>query len=117
VVTSVEGEPHDTLYTKLRAAVKPSYIGADAPAGTLTVRWFVGDPDDPSRFTFHYSDASGFDCGWHHHEQDHVDGLGHFQKRSAETDEYEYTAFQFGSTEPARITWEILDELTTVLHA
>lgn len=115
-ITTVEGEPHGTLHTKLRAEVDPSSIGADAPGGTLTVRWFVGEPDDPPRFTFQYSDESGFDCGWQHHEQGHVDGLGQFQKHDSDAEAYEDTAFQFGSSEPARVTWEILDELKAVLH-
>ncbi len=114
LITSVEGLPHDTLYKELRADVDPSIIGTETPSGTLTVRWFVGDPTDPTRFTFHYSDESGFDCGWHHHEQDHVDGLGHYQKR--EGGNYLYEAFQFGSKEPARVVWEVLEELQTIVE-
>ncbi|WIV68839.1 hypothetical protein [Natrialbaceae archaeon AArc-T1-2] len=115
-ITGVEGLPHDTLHKELRATVDPAFIGADTPKGTLTVRWIVGDPADPPRFIFHFSDESGFDCGWHHHEQDHVDGWGHFQEREHEQDEYTYRAFQFGSTEPSRVVWEVLDELQTVLQ-
>lgn len=99
----------------MRADVEPSHIGATAPSGTLTVRWFAGEPTDEIRFTFHYSDESGFDCGWHHHEQNHVDGLGHYQKRESEEQEYTYEPFQFGSKEPSRVVWEVLDELQTVL--
>lgn len=116
VITSVEGLPHDTLHTELRGDVEPSHIGADAPTGTLTVRWFVGDSDDRPRFTFHYSDESGFDCGWHHHEQDHVDGWGHYQERDSEGNEYTYEVFQFSSEEPSRIIWEVLDNLQIILH-
>lgn len=115
-ITAIEGEPNDTLHTKLRAEVEPAYVGAESPNGTLTVRWFVGESDDPPRFTFHYSDESGFDCGWHHHEQDHVDEWGHFQERDSPGKAYDYDGFQFGSHEPARITWAVLDELKTVLH-
>lgn len=114
-ITNVEGLPHDSLYTQLRADVEPLRIGIDTPDGTLTVRWFVGEPDDPPRFTFHYSDDSGFDCGWHHHEQAHVDGWGHFQERQSDGDEYEYEAFRFGSKEPSRVVWEVLDDLQSVL--
>lgn len=115
-ITSVEGRPHDTLHNELRAAVEPSYIGADAPGGTLTVRWFVGDPGDPPRFAVHYADESGFDCGWHHHEQDHVDGWGHYQERATQEDPYTYGQFRFASEEPARVVWEVLDELHTMLQ-
>jgi len=113
LITSVEGLPHDTLHKELRADVDPSSIGVDAPRGTLTVRWFVSDPTDPVRFTFHYSDESSFDCGWHHHEQDHVSGLGHYQQRTSGN--YTYEEFQFGSKEPSRVVWEILDELQTIV--
>ena len=115
VITNVEGLPHDTLHREVRAEVEPSYIGADAPGGTLSVRWFVGGPDDRPRFVFHYADESGFDCGWHHHERDHVDGWGHYQEREFDGEEYAYEAFQFGSTEPSRVVWEVLEELQTVL--
>ena len=115
LITSVEGLPHDTLYKELRADVDPSFIGTETPSGTLTVRWFVGGPTDPVRFTFHYSDESGFDCGWHHHEQDHVDGWGHYQQR--ESKDYTYEPFQFGSKEPARVVWEVLAELQTIVES
>jgi len=113
MVTTVEGFPHDTLHTELRADIEPSSIGVNAPRGTLTVRWFVSDPTVPVRFTFHYSDENGFDCGWHHHEQDHVAELGHYQQRTAEG--YTYEEFHFGSKEPSRVVWEVLEELQTVL--
>ncbi len=116
VITSVEGLPHDTLHTELRAEIEPSHIGADTPSGTLTVRWFVTEPNARPEFIFHYSDESGFDCGWHHHEQDHVMGWGHYQERESETDDYSYQRFQFGSQEPSRVVWEILDELQPLLQ-
>ena len=116
LITRVEGVPHDTLHKELRAIVDPSAIGTETRSGTLTVRWFVGETDDPVRFTFHYSDESGFDCGWHHHEQEHVDGLGHYQQRQRASEEYVYEGFQFGSTEPARVVWEVLEELQTVVE-
>jgi len=113
MITTVDGLPHDTLHKELRADVAPSAIGVDSPRGTLTIRWFVSDPTEPVRFTFHYSDESGFDCGWHHHEQDHVAGLGHYQQQTSEN--YTYEEFNFGSKEPSRVVWEILEELQTVM--
>ena len=115
-ITNVEGIPHDTLHKELRADVEPLYLGTDAPSGTLTVRWFVGNPSDPPRFVFHYADESGFDCGWHHHEQDHVEKWGHYQERASDDDPYSYEPYQFGSKEPARVVWEVLDELQTRLN-
>lgn len=115
-ITSIEGLPHDTLHKELRANVEPAYIGAKAPRGTVSVRWFVGDPSDRPRFSFHYADETGFDCGWHHHEQDHVDGWGHYQERASDSEPYTYAEFQFGSEEPARVVWEVLDELQRILH-
>ena len=115
-IVDVEGYPHGTLHTELRATVEPASIGAEAPDGTLTVRWIVGEPADPPRFTIHFADESGFDCGWHHHEQDHVDGWGHFQEREPGEDQYAYEPFRFGSTEPSRVVWEVLEDLQTLLH-
>ena len=112
-ISNVEG---DTLHTEIRGDVDPVYFGADAPDGTLTVRWFVGEPGDPLRFTFHYADESGFDCGWHHHEQDHVDDWGHYQERASEGEPYTYEVFRFGSGEPARVVWEVLDELQGIFR-
>jgi len=115
-IKTVQGHPHDTLFTEIRADVDPSLVGMDAPSGTLTVRWFVGEPDDPRRFAFHYADETGFDCGWHHHEQDHIDGWGHYQERESEADEYSYDPFQFESEEPSRIVWEIVAELEDIFE-
>ena len=116
VITSVEGLPHDALHTELRASVDPSSIGLDVLDGTVTVRWFTGDRKSRPRFTFHYSDQSGFDCGWHHHEQEHLDEWGHYQEQTSEDADYSYKRFDFGSTEPARVVWEVLEELQTVLE-
>ncbi|MFC3959053.1 hypothetical protein [Halovivax cerinus] len=114
-ITSVDGHPHDALYTQLRAAIDPLLVGSDAPPGTLTVAWFVRPAGAPPHFRFHYADDTGFDCGWHHHEQTHVDGLGHYQERASDGDSYAYEPFAFNSVEPARVTWEILDEVTAIL--
>lgn len=115
-VTNVEGLPHDTLYKKVRADIDPLAISADAPAGTVTVRWYVGEPNEPPRFTFHYADESGFDCGWHHHEQDHVDGWGHYQEQAPDESEYTYEPFEFESTEPSRVVWIVLDAVQSTLR-
>ena len=69
------------------------------------------------RFTFHYSDKSGSDCGWHHHEQDHIDGWSHNQQRQQDSEGYVYEEFQFGSKEPARVVWEVLEELQTIVQS
>lgn len=116
IISTVEGLPHDTLHTELRANVEPSNIGSEAPSGTLTVRWFVSEPNSRPRFVFHFADESGFDCGWHHHEQDHVDGWGHYQERDSEAESYTYETFEYQSEEPSRIVWEILDELQSILQ-
>lgn len=115
-ITTVEGIPREPLHKELRAEVNPLLIGSDAPEGTLTVRWFTGDPDDPTRFKFHYADDSGFDCGWHHHEQNHVDGFGHYQERASQSSDYTYNEFEFNSTEPSRVVWEVLDNLQETLE-
>ncbi len=117
LIARVEGLPHDTLHKELRAEINPSAIGTATPSGTLTIRWFVDSPSNPVRFTFHYLDESGFDCGWHHHEQDHVNRWGHYQERQQDSEEYVYEEFQFGSKEPARVVWEVLEELQTIVQS
>ena len=116
MITHIEGLPNDTLYSELRAAVEPVRVGVEAPSGTLTVRWFVPTADGAPRFVFHFADATGFDCGWHYHEQDHVTGLGHYQERITANEPYEYEPYSFESTEPARIVWIICDELVSLFN-
>ena len=113
-VTDNTGHPHNSLYTELRATVRPTYVGSSEADGTLTVRWFVSNDSCPPQFTFHYADKVGFEFGWHHHPQEHVDGWGHTQSRTSES-EYTYEKFEFDSLEPVRVAWTVCTELEQLL--
>ena len=68
-------------FTRVRADLEPRVLGGTSDAGSLTVRWYAGETAEaPPEFVFHYSDESGFDCGWHHEPNPHVDGWGHYGK-------------------------------------
>jgi hypothetical protein len=61
-------------------------------------------------FRFHYSHAER-DFGWHHHEQEHIEGCGHFRERTG-TAEYSYESYTFTSKNPARLVWETMSRLS-----
>ncbi|CCQ32664.1 hypothetical protein HTIA_0519 [Halorhabdus tiamatea SARL4B] len=67
-------------------------------------------PDDPG-YVFHYSDDTGFDCGWHREPNPHVDGKLHYQERSS-AESYQYESVSFSAETPPRILWTVLDRLT-----
>ena len=115
-IEDVRGRPLDDLFTELRATVDSLGVGVAAPTGTLTVRWYAGRDGERPRFVFHYAGETGFDCGWHHHEQAHVDGWGHYQERASEAAAYRYESYEFGSVEPSRVVWEVLEALAKVLE-
>jgi hypothetical protein len=110
-VEQARGHP-SSLFTQVRMDVVPERLGRSSSSGVLTVRWYAGDTRDARpEFSFHYSEESGFDCGWHHEPNPHVDGWGHYQTRQSTADEYQYTAVSFGSKQPVRVFWEILERL------
>lgn len=102
-------------FSQVVATVSADRVAADGEAPTLTVRWFAGSsPEARPEFSFHYSDDSR-DFGWHHEPNPHVDGWGHFQERTAGAN-YSYDAYEFASTNPTRVVWEVLDVLTAKLQ-
>ena len=106
IVTDVRGFP-DGVFTELRATLAPERLGTERENATVTVRWFAGEtPDDDPQFEFHYSDEQT-DFGWHYHKQGHVDGQGHFQKRTGD-DCYTYEPHVFHGQNPAQLTWEVM---------
>lgn len=110
-VEQARGHP-SSLFTRVRMEVVPERLGRSSNTGVLTVRWYAGDTRDARlEFSFHYSEESGFDCGWHHEPNPHVDGWGHYQMRQSASDEYQYVAVSFGSTQPERVFWEVLERL------
>ena len=110
-VRYASGEPPGQ-FTRVEATLDPSLLGSTADEGTLTIRWYAGvSEDDRPEFAFHYSDSFGYDCGWHHEPNPHVEGWAHFQERLTPDAEYEYTGVAFTSLHPLRLLWEILDRL------
>lgn len=108
-VRRVVGHPDDT-YRELRAHLDTAVLGVAADSATLRVTWWPA-PDDPE-YTFHYSDDTGFDCGWHREPNPHVDGKLHYQERRSSDEPYEYESVSFSAETPPRILWTVLDRLT-----
>lgn len=116
-VTSARGEPTG-VFTRVHADLDATALGASVATGALTIRWFAGkDRDAAPTFSFHYNDDTGFDCGWHHEPNPHVEGRAHFQERESTDDAYDYEPVSFGSLQPVRVLWEVLDRLADVLAA
>ncbi|GGN23575.1 hypothetical protein [Halarchaeum nitratireducens] len=110
-VRHATGEPPGQ-FIHVAATLDPTVLGSDADAGTLTIRWYAGETADAEpAFAFHYSDATGFDCGWHHEPNPHVEERAHSQERPIADDDYEYDAVEFGSLQPVPLLWAILDRL------
>lgn len=71
--------------------------------------WPLHDDEERHWYQFHYYESSGFDCGWHRHENSHVDSLDHYQEReSDDSDGYEYYGTSLTHSNPVGILWEIL---------
>lgn len=116
VVGTIRGFPEGE-FTQIVAALATDRIAIDVEEATLTVSWFAGDTAaSRPEFSFHYSDPTG-DFGWHHHPQDHVDEWGHFQERAAGERTYAYEPHTFSSTNPTRVTWEVMARLTTAFDS
>lgn len=114
-VIRTQGFPPDS-HAQVEADLNPTHFGSDVEAGSLTVRWFAGEMrDDPPQFSFHYSDETGFDCGWHHEPNPHVDGWGHYQERTDPDTAYAYEPYTFSTQAPSRVVWEVLSHVSDVL--
>lgn len=95
---------------------EPTVPGGSASEGAVTIRWFTGEStDDIPECSFHYTDETGFDCGWHHASNPHVEDRSPYQERQSAEAAYEYQSVSFESTQPVRVTWEILERLEAVL--
>jgi hypothetical protein len=105
VVTDVAGYPPST-FTEVRATLAPDRWGHEAAAATLRVTW---QPIEPAEFAFHYSE-DGFDCGWHHEPNPHVDGYAHYQERVSES-EYRYESISFDGETAPELVWEVMERL------
>lgn len=103
----------DGRFRELHAELDPTQRFPPSSAvehAALRIAWWPA-PDDPE-FAFHYSDSTGFDCGWHREPNPHVDGKTHYQERDSATDDYEYEPVTFDATTPTRLLWSVLDRLT-----
>lgn len=110
-VLQARGDP-PAQFIRVQADLDPHVLGASAEEGTLTIRWYEGETRDSlPEFVFHYSDSSGFDCGWHHEPNSHVEGWAHYQQRETPDENYTYESITFASTHLVRILWEVLDRL------
>jgi len=110
-VLHARGDP-PALFTRVQADLDPCVLGATTEDGTLTIRWHSGaTPDAPPEFAFHYSDDSGFDCGWHAEPNPHVEGRTHYQERGPGEDEYTYERTSFASDHPVGILWAVFERL------
>lgn len=110
-VQRVAGNP-DGEYRELRVLFDPAAFNADADEAVLRVTWWPA-PDEPE-YAFHYSDDTGFDCGWHREPNPHIDGKLHYQERTSPDEPYESVSFPADA--PPRILWTVLDRLTERLR-
>lgn len=115
-VLEASAEP-PTQFTRVRADLDPRVLGGSSESGSLTVRWYAGESTEAApEFVFHYSDGSGFDCGWHHEPNPHVEGWGHYQARERSDDAYTYEPVTFESAVPVRVCWDVMERLAAKLE-
>ena len=112
-VSVAQGFPPD-VHNHVVADVEPDRLGRNVDDATLTVRWFAGETTDACpEFSFHYSDDTGSDFGWHHEPNPHVEGWGHYQRRDNSESEYTYEPHTFSSKNPTRVVWEMMSLLSS----
>jgi hypothetical protein len=129
-VLSVEGEP-PSEYRELQATLDPSWFGRSGETASLRITWIPDPspgPEESDRtsdawtrtpiqayYTFHYSESSGFDCGFHCEPNPHIDGLLHFQEREDVDDPYTYEPISFDAQSVSGLLWEMMDALANRL--
>lgn len=80
----------------------------EADESWVKVNWWP-QPDGQSWFQIHYVEENGFNCGWHRQENNHVDGLDHYQEEEPSTDEVTYEPVNFEFDRPVGLLWEIVN--------
>jgi hypothetical protein len=117
-------------FAELEARVDPTVFGRDADSATLRVVWHPlpdgpetgrSDASDPvtarprtafdAVFKLHYSESTGYDCGFHNEPNPHVEGWFHFQERFDPGEEYTYVETSLEARTPTSALWELLDFL------
>jgi hypothetical protein len=107
-IEDVRGVPNGK-FRELRANLDPGAFGHDAEDASLRVSWWPA-PDDPE-YVIHYSESTGFDCGFHREPNPHVEGKTHYQVRSSPDETSEYEAVDLAPRTPTRLLWTVLDLL------
>jgi len=129
-VLSVKGEP-PSEYRELQATLDPSWFGRSGETASLRITWIPDPspgPEESDRtsdawtrtpiqayYTFHYSESSGFGCGFHCEPNPHVDGLLHFQEREDVDDPYTYEPLSFDAQSVSGLLWEMMGTLANHL--
>lgn len=130
-VRNVTGDPPEAL-RELRADVAPGWFDRQAAEASLRFTWvpdprpgpsdeaWTGDPWSRTPiqafYTLHYSESSGFDCGFHCEPNPHVDGLLHYQARSDPDTAYVYEPVRFSARSVSGLLWEMVDGLAARLR-
>lgn len=126
-ITTAQGIP-EGHYAEVSAEIDPTYMGREAAHAIFRITW-VPNPTFPpgtsiedrkrtsvtANFVFHYSESSGFDCGWHLEPNPHVNGHLHYQERDDSSEDYSYNEFTLNATSVVGVLWEILDALESRL--
>ncbi len=129
-VLSVAGEP-PSAYRELQADLDPPWFGRSGETVSLRITWIPGPPPGPEEsdrtsdtwmrtpirayYTLHYSESSGFDCGFHREPNPHIDGLLHYQERDEVDDPYTYDPASFDTRSVSGLLWEMMDALANRL--
>jgi len=106
---------------QLRAEVDTTVFAdgvIDADGAYVQINWWPqAGENGEDWYQIHYTDSTGFDRGWHRQPNEHVDGLDHYQERSASDVEYEYEPVIIDAENPVGILWEIVSgRLVDRLH-
>lgn len=125
-VLSVAGEPPSN-YRELRATLDPSWFGRPGETATLRITWIPDPSPGPEKsdhtsdawmrtpirayYTVHYSEPSGFDCGFHCEPNPHVAGLLHYEERKEADAPYTYEPISFDARSVSGLLWEMMDAL------
>ncbi|WP_336361611.1 hypothetical protein [Haladaptatus sp. ZSTT2] len=128
-VEAAWGEPEGS-YAEVVASVNPSFFGRETETATLRLVWYPAptyteDESDAhgdgwienprthfeAMFKLHYSESSGYDCGFYIEPNPHVEGWFHFQERDSPDTEYEYEPSRLDARSPVSALWELLDLL------
>lgn len=127
-IVDAKGIP-EGRYAEIEGTAKPAYFDRDADSAMIRIAWQPTPTFPPNtgieerrrtsltaNFAFHYSESTGFDCGWHLEPNPHVDGHLHYQVRDGASEEYSYEPFSVAAGSPVGVLWEILDALEARLR-